>query len=207
VRSSNGWKSATQQHPHCTLNTRQTSSRNMLPTPSADGSWYTSSFPPIASADLLDEPNGSLIFQVASPTVLLVIALVLGIAANGWIQRMLSGDQGLGSFLSDGSGFNKSGFKPVTGDEDRAVSSGDPLPWLRLPKLDYVDVAGQEEDFEKGRLSNSSRNDDQALMVKLERLREEMNEKLGQGNVIEAEALRKEIEQTMKENGVQYFKD
>jgi len=148
-----------------------------------------------------------MIFQVASPTVLLVIALVLGIAANGWIQRMLSGDQGLGSFLSDGSGFNKSGFKPVTGDEDRAVSSGDPLPWLRLPKLDYVDVAGQEEDFEKGRLSNSSRNDDQALMTKLERLREEMNEKLGQGNVIEADALRKEIEQTMKENGVQYFKD
>ena len=148
-----------------------------------------------------------MIFQVASPTVLLVIALVLGIAANGWIQRMLSGDQGLGSFLSDGSGFNKSGFKPaVTGDEDRAVSSGDPLPWLRLPKLDYVDVAGQEDDFEKGRLSNNAGND-QALMVKLERLREEMNEKLGQGNVIEAEALRKEIEQTMKENGVQYFKD
>jgi len=157
-----------------------------------------------SAADLTDNT----IFQVASPTVLLVVALALGIAANGWINRLLSGDQGLGSFLSDGSGFNKSGFKPVTGDQDRAASS-DPLPWLRLPKLDFVDVAGQEElgreDFEKGRLSGSVQ--DNQVLVKLESLREKMNQKLADGNVEEALVLRKELEKTMNDNGIQYFKD
>jgi len=30
-------------------------------------------------------------------------------------------------------------------DKDRAVAR-DPLPWLKLPKLDFVEVAGQEPD-------------------------------------------------------------
>jgi len=177
---------------------RQATAIHMLP----QSEPWTSSM--TTAADLDDYT----IVQVASPTVLLVAALVLGIAANGWIQRLLSGDQGLGSFLSDGSGFNKSGFKPVTGDEDRAVSS-DPLPWLRLPKLDFVDVAGQEElakeDYEKGRLaSNPQKND---ILIQLEDLRERMNEKLAQGNLEEAKALRNDLEKMMKENNIQFFKD
>ena len=152
--------------------------------------------------------NENTIFQVASPTVLLLVALAIGIAANGWIQRLLSGEQGLGSFLSDGKGFNKSGFKPITGDQDRAVSS-DPLPWLRLPKLDFVDVAGQQElereDFEKGRLPNNVQYNE--VLAKLESLREKMNQKLADGKVEEALVLRKELEETMKENDIQYFKD
>ena len=53
---------------------------------------------------------------------------------------MLGGEQGLGAFLSDGSGYNKSGFKPRKKNEEEA---SDPLPWLKLPEFDYVDVAGQ----------------------------------------------------------------
>jgi hypothetical protein len=74
-----------------------------------------------------------------------VVALTLGIGANLWIQQLLSGDRGLGNFLSDGSGFGRSKFQPLsTKDQDRAVSS-DPLPWLKLPKLDFVEVAGQQQ--------------------------------------------------------------
>lgn len=168
--------------------------------PQSTSAWTTAT----TAVDL----NDYIIVQVASPTVLLVAALVLGIAANGWIQRLLSGDQGLGSFLSDGSGFNKSGFKPVTADEDRAVIS-DPLPWLRLPRLDFVDVAGQEqlanEDYEKGRLASNQQYND--VLIQLENLRERMNEKLAQGNVEEAKALRKDLENMMKENDIQFFKD
>jgi hypothetical protein len=74
------------------------------------------------------------------------LALSIGIGANVWIQQLLSGDRGLGNFLSDGSGFGRSKFQPLTTkDQDRAVSS-DPLPWLRLPKFDFVEVAGQDND-------------------------------------------------------------
>lgn len=74
---------------------------------------------------------------------IVVVTLILGFAANAWIQTLLSGDRGLGNFLSDGSGFGQSKFQPLTTkDQDRAVS-GDPLPWLRLPDLDFVEVAGQ----------------------------------------------------------------
>jgi hypothetical protein len=74
-----------------------------------------------------------------------VVALTLGIGANVWIQQLLSGDRGLGNFLSDGSGFGRSKFQPLsTKDQDRAVSS-DPLPWLKLPQLDFVEVAGQQQ--------------------------------------------------------------
>jgi hypothetical protein len=90
-------------------------------------------------------------------------------------------------------------------DEDRAVSS-DPLPWLRLPKLDYVEVAGQKdqarEDFELGRSMVSS----DPSLVQLEDLRVRMNQKLAQGDVDAAESLRQQLEAKMKEGGFEYFK-
>jgi hypothetical protein len=76
--------------------------------------------------------------------IVVAIALSLGVGANIWIQQLLSGDRGLGNFLSDGPGFGQSKFQPLTTkDQDRAVSY-DPLPWLKLPKLDFVEVAGQD---------------------------------------------------------------
>jgi hypothetical protein len=83
------------------------------------------------------------------------LALSIGIGANVWIQQLLSGDRGLGNFLSDGSGFGRSKFQPLTTkDQDRAVSS-DPLPWLRLPKFDFVEVAGQDNDGDGGSTSTA----------------------------------------------------
>lgn len=81
--------------------------------------------------------------------VVVVVSLALGFAANAWIQKLLSGKRGLGNFLSDGSGFGQSKFQPLTTkDQDRAVS-GDPLPWLRLPELDFVEVAGMNKEDDK----------------------------------------------------------
>jgi hypothetical protein len=129
-----------------------------------------------------------------APAFLLVLALTLGVAANGWIQKLLQGDQGLGSYLSDGSGFQKSGFRSVRSSDERAVSS-DPLPWLQLPELDFVEVAGQEqqkkEDFER----DAGQQD--VLLTQLERLRLEKNNKRQKGTkgqAEDAEQIQRELE-------------
>lgn len=127
-----------------------------------------------------------------SVPILLAAALGVGIAAQTFINQMLKGEQGLGAFLTDGGGFNKSGFRPT---KDKDVKT-DPMPWLKLPQLDFVDVAGQEK------ITNETE-----LMVKLERLRNGMKLAVDQGKVREAESLRKELEQTMERYGVEFTSD
>jgi hypothetical protein len=78
------------------------------------------------------------------------VAFLLLVASQLFINQMLSGDQGLGAYLKDGRGVGRSSFRPLSlEDKSRAVSN-DPLPWLKLPKLDYVQVAGQEENASEG---------------------------------------------------------
>mmetsp|Transcript_25244 Transcript_25244/g.39083 ORF Transcript_25244/g.39083 Transcript_25244/m.39083 type:complete len:180 (-) Transcript_25244:562-1101(-) len=82
--------------------------------------------------------------------IVLVAAFGIGVAAQSWINFQLDGDRGLGKFLSDGRGFNRSAFTPRRGRDDyndgtAPLSKSDPLPWLKLPQLDFVEVAGQEE--------------------------------------------------------------
>ena len=124
--------------------------------------------------------------------VLVITALGLGIAAQSWINQQLEGDQGLGAFLNDGQGYKRSGFRPLT-DGDRAASN-DPLPWLSLPKLDFVEVAGQQSAEDK-------------LMTELEELRVEMNEQLTRGNMAEATTIRNKLETRMRENGIEFQSD
>jgi hypothetical protein len=146
-----------------------------------------------------------------SPPIILglvFVALAIGILANGWISRLLSGDQGLASFLSDGSGYNKSSFKPLKKDSDRAVQS-DPLPWLKLPELDFVEVAGQEprrrsdptfppaSATSSGLGEGGEANDESIMIAKLELIRREMQDQLRSGNTQEAERLRTELERLM----------
>lgn len=129
--------------------------------------------------------------------VLVVVALGLGFTAQGWINRQLEGEQGLGAFLKDGKGYSRSSFRPLA-DGDRAASS-DPLPWLSLPKLDFVEVAGQED--------SGSSSDETKLMEELERLRLAMNEQLETGNLTEAAAIRNKLETRMRETGVEFMGD
>ena len=76
-----------------------------------------------------------------SPWFLVVLALGIGSTAQGLINKQLEGDQGLGAFLQDGRGYSNSAFRPLLDDQDRAVQQ-DPLPWLKLPQLDFVEVVG-----------------------------------------------------------------
>jgi hypothetical protein len=141
--------------------------------------------------DLLDSTSLSSVL----PLLLVVVALVLGVGANSWIGKLLNGDDnkatGLAAFLKDGQGYNRSGFSLTNkSNEDRAVSS-DPLPWLKLPKLDFVEVAGQQTE-------------QQVLEERLESLRLDMNEELDKGNVQEADRLRKELESLLRESGMEF---
>ena len=132
-----------------------------------------------------------------SLTVPAVVALVLLVAANGWISRLMGSDEnssGLGDFLRDGRGYNKSGFS-LSDDSERAVSS-DPIPWLKLPKLDFVEVAGQDN-----KLSETE------VVARLESLRGAMNEELGKGNVQKAEELGQSLEELLEASGMEFNAD
>lgn len=112
-------------------------------------------------------------FQFLSVPIILLITAVLGISSQSLINSMLKGDQGLSAFLSDGSGYGKSKFKPRSsssgGDGSGApLSGGDPLPWLKLPKFSYVDVAGQETISAKEREIVAARLEELALRGKEE---------------------------------------
>ena len=116
------------------------------------------------SCDVALSAFGTLDLSVETPELpnLLVpfVAFVLLVASQSFINQMLNGDQGLGAFLKDGRGVGRSSFRPLSlEDKNRAVAS-DPLPWLKLPKLDYVEVAGQATQRE---MSSMVGGDDDAV--------------------------------------------
>ena len=132
-----------------------------------------------------------------SPFLVAGVAIGLGVAAQGFINQMLEGDQGLGAYLKDGSGYNKSGFRQATGSTKSTKDlDRDPLPWLKLPQLDFVEVAGQ-----------TNRQEEEAMYRRLEELREEMNDQLKEGNVEGATATRDELERLMEEVGFEFNAD
>jgi len=120
------------------------------------------------------------------PTALIIlVAGVLGIMSQTLINSMLKGDQGLSAFLSDGKGYGNSKFK--AGSEESGRLTDDPLPWLKLPKLSFVDVAGQvnEEDVVK----------------KLELLAQRGRDELEAGDKAKAAQTRDEINSLMADYG------
>jgi len=130
--------------------------------------------------------------------ILVVLALTLFVAAQSFINQQLEGDQGLGAFLSDGSGYSKSGFRPIAKDEDRALGGEDPLPWLKLPKLDFVEVAGQQD---------TELDEDAKVFKTLESLRLELTQQLKEGNEAEAKAIQSKMEEIMVANGIDFQAD
>lgn len=97
-----------------------------------------------------DYDNFGLIDENVGTILIVSVAITLLVASQTFINTMLKGDQGLSAFLSDGSGFNKSGYRPRSSKEDQRkdgapLSGEDPLPWLKLPELDFVEVKGQEK--------------------------------------------------------------
>ena len=123
----------------------------------------------------------------ASPFLVAGVALLIFAAAQTFINQMLNGEEGLGAFLKDGSGYNRSGFNKVTDQKER----DDPLPWLKLPKFDFVEVAGQVDR-------------EAAAYEQLEIMRSEMNQRLEEGNTVKATAIKDKLETLMRENGIEF---
>ena len=156
-----------------------------------------------------------------SPLAVVVLALVLLVSAQSFINTMLDGDQGLGAFLRDGSGYNRSGYRPNTsGDNDS--SNNDPLPWLKLPKLDFVEVAGQEEQGPSPEQQLLAEQEEQERVYEeLDRLRQELNQELqsvrrrrlegmdngGKDEMAKAKLLQAKLEGLMKAYGIEYETD
>ena len=122
------------------------------------------------------------------PTALIIlVAGALGILSQTLINSMLKGDQGLSAFLSDGIGYGNSKYKAASGESGRL--SDDPLPWLKLPKLSFVDVAGQEVVNEED------------VVKKLELLAQRGRDELEAGDKVKAAQTRDEINSLMADNG------
>ena len=159
--------------------------------------------------NLLDDASSSsmdpiITLDSISPWFLVVLALAIGSTAQGLINKQLEGDQGLGAFLQDGRGYSNSAFRPLLDDQDRAVQQ-DPLPWLKLPQLDFVEVAGQQQQQQQ-----QQQDDDQELEATLQTLQElklELKRQVALGNTAEAQAIQGRLEQVMAEQGITYTPD
>ena len=127
---------------------------------------------------------------------IVLAAIVLGVFSQSFINTMLQGDQGLSAYLSDGQGYNKSKFKPRgKGDNQTSQMEDDPLPWLKLPKFDFVEVAGQ---------SNSEEEAELLLVKKLDSLAAQMREEIETGEKDKAASTLKELNALMEKYGFEY---
>lgn len=133
------------------------------------------------------------LIKIMDPSIFVILsAIFLGLSIQMFIDTMLKGDQGLSAFLSDGKGYNKSNFNPMKDEKlDR-----DPLPWLKLPRLDFVDVAGQNNDEEE-----------RIIVNKLETLVASMMDDLNCGDKAKAAAKMKELKELMDKYGFEYKED
>ena len=185
---------------------------------------------------------------VTPPPVLLIviIAVLLLVSAQSFINTMLTGEQGLSAYLKDGSGYNKSGYQPRRSaratdqgstngnnktEEDAGPTSEDPLPWLKLPALKFVDVAGQQQQQQPAFDDNIVMNENEEertvsneVYNELERLRLKLNIELSNNNnknkndgndggkenynlSEEAIRIRTKMERLMKIYGIEYTID
>ncbi|KAL7507515.1 hypothetical protein ACHAXN_005835 [Cyclotella atomus] len=137
-----------------------------------------------------------------------ITAIFLLITAQSFINFLLKGDRGLGAFLSDGSGYNKSGFRPMnrnnrpSATRDGGRMDKDPLPWLKLPTLDYVDVAGQETI----KMNGKSQEEEVVLLRRMEEMKDQIRFKLEEGEYDAAKKIELELELLMKVEGYEFKK-
>ena len=73
----------------------------------------------------------------------------------------------------------------------------DPLPWLKLPKLDFVEVAGQVDEEEELKL----------VVKKLESLSAQMKEEINAGETDKATSTMQELNELMDQYGFEYKED
>ena len=156
-------------------------------------------------------PDNALLLR-APPVALIVLgAIALFALAQGFINSLMEGDRGLGAFLSDGEGYSRSAFKPrskLRSDKaqqdssfDAPLGGPDPLPWLKLPRLEFVEVAGQEGNNENGGLDPQ---EEVAIIARLEELADLLTIEVKAGNTEEANRLRNQLQSLMTKYGFEY---
>jgi len=146
---------------------------------------------PTLSAAPVMEDN---ILTTLQPTAFIVFAaIVLGVLSQNFINSMLQGDQGLSAFLKDGAGYNKSNFKLNTNEAEKE----DPLPWLKLPSLDFVEVAGQDNNQEAEGM----------VIKKLELLKMKLQHQIEKGDDDNAKLTVAELNKLMSDYGFEYKED
>ena len=127
------------------------------------------------------------ISDISSKAIIVLTAGILGIASQSFINSMLKGDQGLSAFLSDGKDFQGSNFKPNNSKDKKE----DPLPWLKLPTLDFVEVTGQSVD-------------EAEISRELEMLKERGRLELEEGDTEKAQLTRDEMNAMMEKYGFEF---
>lgn len=80
----------------------------------------------------------------------------------------------------------------------------DPMPWLKLPKLDYVEVRGQEEAQGTGAERNLSPEDERSIVRELEGLQAKLRASLDAADMVEAERVKTQLERRMRESGFEF---
>jgi hypothetical protein len=156
------------------------------------------------SSQLFDDVN------VASFSVplIVIVAAILAFSAQSWINSLIGGEQGLGAYLSDGSGYNKSAFK----QRKRSSKGGeDPLPWLNLPEFDFVDVAGQTKKSTtlkqspiRRQATSAIERDPSEVLFQLDLLRAQIKMEVELGNLEAAKEVEIRLERLMKEEGYDF---
>jgi hypothetical protein len=145
----------------------------------------------------LNESMNNVSLNAPTTAAIVIAAAVLLILAQSFINKMLKGDQGLGAFLSDGSGYQKSAFQPKRKEND--APDQDPLPWLKLPKLDFVEVAGQSRE-----MAGDNTEEYRQIMQQLEEIRQVMNAEVSAGNIEEAARLQRNLDTIMAKYDIVY---
>jgi hypothetical protein len=131
-------------------------------------------------------------FDPFSISGVIAFSLLIGIASQSFINTMIQGDQGLGAFLSDGDGFSNSKFKGLS----QKVTKVDPLPWLKLPKLDFVEVIGQEDDIMERKESDDESMDRLQLVHSLI---QQMEKEVDMGDIKGASKTKNYIDSLLRE--------
>jgi hypothetical protein len=138
---------------HSADNFRRNTERSLLSIPYLAHESSLSSFQ-IAS----DRDVGTLVFSF---TGLLIVAGVLSL-----LRSLFASDskQGLGDFLSDGKGFNNSGYKPLS-EADVEKKNSDrksAMKLWKLPKLSFVETFDDNDDDGDSNNDNKAISDTQA---------------------------------------------
>ena len=139
--------------------------------------------------------------SIIDPTGITIGFALVSIGVLSQQSSLMNGKSGLGAFLQDGKGYKNSAYQPNDNLEKK-----DPLPWLKLPKFDFVEVYGAKDDdgLSGGVLSIE---DELAVRARLDSLSQEFNSSLNSGNLQKAQIIRIELENLLVDTGFQYEYD